>query len=128
MPVTPLDVFNTHMEYIARQDIEALVHDTYTDDCVLYHNFPYFPGDVPWVHTGQAAIIAAQQTIFAPENHGAIRARGEVFGVIEGTDSIMFQILIESPTKGLFLNTDFWLIRDGKLWQQYVLGYRLGDL
>ena len=55
------EVYETHMRYIADQDIEGLVHDTYTDDAVLVHNFPYFPGPGPYRHEGKQAIIEAQR-------------------------------------------------------------------
>lgn len=125
---TPLrEVYETHMRYIAAQDIEALVHETYTDDAVLVHNFPYFPGDGPWRHVGKQAIIEAQRTIFAPENHGAIVA-GPTIQFVEDGNTIVFQLHILSPTRGRWLNTDLWTVRDGKLAEQYVLGYPLDEV
>ncbi|NLT56335.1 MAG: hypothetical protein GXX79_17610 [Actinomycetales bacterium] len=118
------EVYETHMRYIAAQDIEALVHDTYTDDAVLVHNFPYFPGEPPYRHEGMQAIIDAQRTIFAPENHGAITA-GPTFSYLESGNAIVFQLHILSPTRGRWMNTDLWIVRDGRLAEQYVLGYPL---
>ena len=122
------DFFDEHMRYVAAQDIATMVNKTYTDDAVLYHNFPYFPGEPPYIHHGKAEIIRAQQTIFAPQNHGAIEPVGEVFNFMEAEgapDSLFFQILIRSPTKGLFLNTDFWILEQGKMKHQFVSGYQL---
>jgi hypothetical protein len=120
--------FEEHMRYITAQDIEKMVNETYADDAVLYHNFPYFEGSPPFLHRGKREIIDAHRTIFAPQNHGAIEPVGEVFNFIEGvgdTNSLLFQILIKSPTKGLFLNSDFWIFGDGKMKHQFVTGYSL---
>ncbi|MGF1647982.1 MAG: nuclear transport factor 2 family protein [Kineosporiaceae bacterium] len=121
------EVYETHMRYIAEQDIDGLVHDTYTDDAVLVHNFPYFDGPGPYRHVGKDAIIAAQKTIFAPANHGAIVA-GPTFEFLADGDTIVFQLHILSPTRGRWMNTDLWTVRDGKLAEQYVLGYPLDDV
>jgi hypothetical protein len=124
---TPLrQVYETHMRYIAEQNIEGLVNATYTDDAVLVHNFPYFPGAGPYRHRGKQAIIDAQKTIFAPENHGAILA-GPTFEYIESGSSIVFQLHILSPTRGRWMNTDLWNVRNGLLAEQYVLGYPLDE-
>ena len=120
--------FEDHMRYIAAQDIATMVDKTYSDEAVLYHNFPYFPGNAPYIHRGKKDIIEAHKTIFAPDNHGAITAVGDVFNFIEGiqdTTSLFFQILIKSPTKGLFLNSDFWILENNKMKHQFVVGYKL---
>jgi len=118
--------FEEHMRYVLAGDIETMVNETYTDDAVLYHNFPYFDGPPPYTHRGKQAIIHAQQTIFLPENHGAIGA-GDPFNLIDGLDFLFFQIPIQTRDKGRWQNTDFWTIRDGKMAYQFVFGYRIGD-
>jgi hypothetical protein len=118
------DIFDRHMRYLAEQDIEGLVNATYTPDAVLVHNFPYFPGDGPWRHRGRQAIIDAQRTIFAPRNHGPVLA-GPAFEYFEHGNTIAFQLHVLSPTRGRWMNTDLWTIRDGLLAEQYVLAYPL---
>lgn len=126
MTMTKREFFEEHMRYVAARDIATMVNNTYTDDAVLYHNFPYFEGPPPYTHRGKEAIINAQSTIFDPRNHGAIEA-GEPFNFIEGEDFIFFQIPIRTPDRGRWVNTDFWVIRDNKLAYQFVFGYRVGD-
>lgn len=130
--MTAREFYDEHMRYIAAQDIARMVNETYADDAILYHYFPYFPGPGPYVHRGKHDIIEAHRTIFAPQNHGAIQAVGEVFNFIEGSgdaeNTLFFQVLIQSPTKGLFLNTDFWIFENGKMKHQFVTGYQLKPL
>jgi ketosteroid isomerase-like protein len=121
---TKREFFEEHMRYVAAQDIDTMVNITYTDDAVLYHNFPYFEGLPPYTHQGKEAIINAQITIFNPQNHGAIKA-GEPLNFIEGEDFIFFQIPITTPDRGNWVNTDFWVIRDNNLAYQFVFGYRV---
>ncbi len=121
-PTSKRQFFEEHMRYVAAQDIDTMVNQTYTDDAILYHNFPYFDGLPPYIHQGKEAIIKAQRTIFDPRNHGAIEA-GAPFNFIEGDDFIFFQIPIKTPDRGNWVNTDFWAIRDNKLAYQFVFGY-----
>lgn len=107
-----------HTRYIANQDIERMVRQTYAEDAVLYHNFRYFDGEPPYIHRGQADIIHAQRVIFDPKNLGNIQV-GEPFNFIEAEDTIFFQVVVTSPTQGRRINTDFWIVRDGKLYRQY---------
>lgn len=119
--------YEEHMQYVGAQDIATMVNSTYDEGAVLYHNFPYFEGPAPYLHEGKAEIIRAHLTIFSPENHGAIKA-GAPFNYIEeeGESTIFFQIPIETPNRGNWVNTDFWILRDGKLYRQYVFGTRVG--
>ncbi len=130
--MTAREFYDQHMKYIAAQDIARMVNDTYTDDAILYHTFPYFPGQPPYRHVGKEAIIEAHRIIFSPENHGAIEPVGEVFNFIEGggdaSQTLFFQVVIKSPTKGIFLNTDFWIFEAGKMKHQFVTGYHLKPL
>lgn len=119
--------YEEHMKYIGAQDIDTMVNNTYADDAVLYHNFPYFEGEPPYRHEGKAEIIKAHRTIFAPENHGSIKV-GPPFNYIEeeGAETIFFQVPIETPNTGNWVNVDFWILKDGKLYRQYVFGNKIG--
>lgn len=125
-PARLRQIFETHRRYLADQDLAGLVNALYAEDAVLVHNFPYFPGEGPWRHRGRQEILRAQQTIFAPEHHGAILA-GPAFEYLENGGTIVFQLHVMSPTRGRWMNTDLWTIRDGLLAEQYVLGYPLDE-
>lgn len=129
--MTPTMAFyREHMKYIAAKDIAGMVNETYADDAILYHTFPYFPGTPPYVHHGKWEIIEAHRIIFAPENHGAIVPEGDVFNFMEGeagVSSLFFQLKVRSPNRGLFLNSDFWIIENGKMKHQFVTGVHIGD-
>jgi ketosteroid isomerase-like protein len=126
VPTTLRQVFDTHMRYLAAQDLAGLVSAGYADDAVLVHNFPYFPGDGPWRHCGRAEILGALRTIFAPEHHGAVLA-GPAFEYLEHGNTIAFQLHVMSPTCGRWMNTDLWTVHDGRLAEQYMLGYPLDE-
>jgi hypothetical protein len=126
VPTALRQVFDTHMRYLAAQDLAGLVHAGYAEDAVLVHNFPYFPGDGPWRHRNRAEILQALRTIFAPEHHGAVLA-GPAFEYLEHGNTIAFQRHVMSPTRGRWMNTDLWTVRDGRLAEQYVLGYPLDE-
>lgn len=49
-PTSKRQFFEEHMRYVAAQDIDTMVNQTYTDDAILYHNFPYFDGPPPLVN------------------------------------------------------------------------------
>jgi len=118
--------FEEHMQYIATKDIASMVNNTYTEDAILYHNFPFFDGPPPYVVQGKEAIIKAKETIFAPENQGDIQA-GEPFNFVESKDFIGFQIVVTSPNTGKWLITDAWVLRDGKIARYFAMGYRLKE-
>jgi len=114
--------FNEHMEYVFRKDFAGMVADTYTDDCVLIHNFPFFDSPPPYTVRGKQAIIDAETTIF--EHQGDIEA-GEPFNFVEGDDFIAFQIIVTSPHTGRWLINDYWDLRDGKIARYFAYGYHL---
>ena len=119
----PKAFFDEHMRYVLSGDLDAMVRNTYHEDAVLYHNFPFFDGEPPYVAEGHDAIIATETTIFAPENQGKIEA-GEPFNFVGRDDFIGFQIFVTSPKTGRWLITDNWMIRDGKIAVYYAMGYR----
>lgn len=117
-----LKFFKEHMEYIAKGDYEGMVNDTYADDAVLYHNFPFFKGESPYIARGKKEIIDMEKVIFDPKNQGKITA-GDPFNFVATEDFIGFQIIVTSPNTGKWLNTDAWVLRDGKITQYYAMGY-----
>lgn len=119
----PQAFFDAHMRYVLEGRLDEMVRTTYHEDAVLYHNFPFFEGDPPYVAKGHDAIIATESTIFAPENQGQIEA-GEPFNFVGRHDFIGFQIIVTSPNTGRWLITDTWSIRDGKIAVYYAMGYR----
>ena len=119
----PKAFFDAHMRYVEAGELDAMVRNTYAEDAVLYHNFPFFDGQPPYVVRGHDAIIATEKTIFAPENQGKIEA-GEPFNFVGRDDFIGFQIFVTSPNTGRWLITDCWVIRDGKIAVYYAMGYR----
>ena len=100
------------------------MRETYTEDAALYHNFPFFPGDPPYVALGHDEIIRHEKVIFAPENQGKIEA-GEPFNFVATDDFIGFQIFVTSPNTGRWLLTDAWSLANGRIKTYYAMGYRL---
>ena len=119
--------FEEHMQYLAAKDVAGMVNNTYTEDAILYHNFPFFDGDPPYIVQGREAIIKTEEIIFAPENQGEIEA-GEPFNFVESEDFLGFQIIVKSPNTGKWLITDAWVLRDGKIARYFAMGYRLEDV
>jgi len=118
--------FQEHMEYVARKDFAGMVNDTYTEDVIFYHNFPFFPGNPPYIFRGKEETIRAESTIFDPKNQGQISA-GEPFNFVENKDFIGFQIIVTSPNTGKWLITDAWVLRNGKIAVYYAMGYKLEE-
>jgi len=108
------------MRYIAANDIVGMVNNTFTDDGVLYHNFPFFESPPPYVVRGKNAIIQANTLIF--QRQGKIEAE-EPFNFAEGDDFICFQIKFRSPNTGRWLVNDFWLLRAGRIAHCFSFGY-----
>jgi hypothetical protein len=113
------EMFEEHMRYVRAQDIAGMVRDTFHDEAVYYHNFPFFETPPPFVITGKDKIIAALSTIF--ERQGDIRV-GEPMGWSESDNHIAFQILVTSPNTGSWLVSDFWYLRDGKVFLYFGYG------
>jgi hypothetical protein len=121
---SPRELLETHQQHLAAQDLAGLVQAVHTDDAVLVHNFPCFPGDGPWRHRGRAAITEALRTILAPDHPGAVLL-GPPFEYVEHGRTVAFQRHVLSPTRGRWLITDLWTVRDGRVAEQVVLGYPL---
>ncbi|HYW78451.1 MAG TPA: nuclear transport factor 2 family protein [Thermoguttaceae bacterium] len=116
--------FDEHMEYIMAKDFAAMVNETYTDDCVLVHNFAFFDDPPPYTVRGKEAIIEAETKIF--QRQGDIEP-GEPFNFVEGDDFLAFQIIVTSPNTGRWLINDVWHLRDGKIDRYFAFGYHLED-
>jgi len=112
-------MFEEHMRYVRAKDIAGMVHDTFHDEAVYYHNFPFFETPPPFVITGKDKIIAALSTVF--ERQGDLRV-GEPMGWSESDNHIAFQVLVTSPNTGSWLVSDFWYLRDGKVFQYFGYG------
>lgn len=116
--------FKEHMDYVLNGEVERMVRETYQPDSVLYHNFPFFPGEAPYIARGHDEIIYHEKTIFAPENQGQITA-GDPFNFVAREDMIAFQIIVTSPNTGRWLVTDCWFLREHKIQLYYAMGYLL---
>lgn len=115
-------IFEEHMEYVKNKDFEGMVNDTFTDDAVLYHNFPFFDSPPPYVVKSKKAIIEAEIAIF--ERQGDLEV-GEPQNFSESDDHLCYQIEINSPNTGRWMVTDFWYLKDGKIFQYFAYGYKL---
>lgn len=116
--------FNEHMEYVQRKDFENMVKDTYTQDAVLYHNFPFFKGEAPYIHTGHDEIIAAEKVIFDPANQGDITV-SEPLNFIGMGNLIAFQLIVTSSNTGKWMTSDAWLLENGKIKIYYASGLKM---
>lgn len=117
-----MQFFKEHMDYVNNGKLEEMVRETYWPDATLYHNFPFFPGNPPYVARGHDAIIQTEKTIFAPNNQGKITA-GEPFNFVADGNFIGFQIFVTSPNTGRWLINDAWVLRDNKIQTYYAMGY-----
>ena len=115
-------MWEEHMKYILAKDIAGMVNDTFQEDAVCYHNFPFFDSPPPYVIKGKQNIIRALATIF--ERQGALKAE-EPFGWSESDDHIAYQIIVDSPNTGRWMVTDLWLLRDGKITHYFGYGNQL---
>jgi|GEM_PF-2029784 len=116
--------FKEHMEYLAKNDIEGMVKNTFTEDAVLCHNFRFFKGEPPYTARGAKDIIEMEKVIFDPKNQGIVTA-GEPFNVIEEENFLGFQVIATSSNTGRWLMSDAWVLRGGKIAIYYCMGYSL---
>ena len=119
---TAAEFFEEHMGYILRGERNKMIEETFWPDAVLYHNFPFFPGDPPYTARGHKEIIETEDIIFAPENQGAVTV-GEPFNLITEGNFIGHQIFVTSPNTGKWVITDVFVLRDGKVQTYYAMGY-----
>lgn len=115
-------MFDEHMRYVRAMDIEGMVRDTFDDEAVYYHNFPFFETPPPFVLTGKGKIAHALKIIF--ERQGNLRV-GEPMGWSESDHHIAFQVVVTSPNTGSWLVSDFWYLRDGKVFLYFGYGQPL---
>ncbi|OGA47529.1 MAG: hypothetical protein A3F74_00145 [Betaproteobacteria bacterium RIFCSPLOWO2_12_FULL_62_58] len=103
-------------------DIAGMVNNTFHDDATYYHNFHFFDSPPPYVLSGKENIIKAMSVIF--ERQGKMRV-GEVLDWSESDNHIALQILVTSPNTGSWLITDFFGLRDGKVFEYFGYGRQL---
>lgn len=114
--------FDEHVRYVMAGDIAGMVNNTFRDDAVYYHNFPFFDAPPPFVISGKENIIKAMSVIF--ERQGKMRV-GEPIDWSESDNHIALQILVISPNTGSWLITDFFGLRDGKVSEYFGYGRQL---
>jgi len=115
-------LWEEHMKYVIAMDIEGMVNNTFHDDAVLYHNFPFFDTPGPYVVKGKKDIIAHEKVIFTRQGKMEV---GEPFDWSESDSHICYQIVVNSPNTGRWMVTDFWYLKDHKIFQYFAYGYKL---
>lgn len=119
------EFFEWHMDFVARNDMQAMVGETFSEDAIFCHNFPFFEGKPPYYACGHKEIVNHLEVIFSPSNQGEIQA-GEPFNFVATDDFIGFQIFVESPNTGMALVTDTWVLKDNRIKIYYAMAYFLG--
>ncbi len=117
-------LFEQHMGYLSRGDIEGMVRDTFTEDIVMYHNMPFFEGKPPYTLHGRKEVTASQKVIFDPKNQGIVTA-SDPFNVVEDGDFLGFQAIVTSQNTGKWLMSDVWQLRGDTIAVYWVMAYLL---
>ncbi len=117
-------IFQEHMQYIANDDIEGMIRNTYTEDAIFYNTFSFLPGGAPQMIKGQDAIIKAFREYL---EYQGIPQYDPPFNYIETEDYITFQNTYTSKS-GKWAVSEVWGLRDGKVAHHFGLAYKVDDL
>ena len=100
MPSQAKLFFDRHLEYLAQNDLEGMVNDSYHSDAILYNAFPIYAGLPPWnIARGRGDIL----TLFKDylDFQGVINVE-KVYNY--------FEAVINSPNSGRWAAGDIWFM------------------
>ena len=114
--------FDRHMQYIAANDMEGMVRDTYTPDATLYNAFPFLEMDPPNIITGTESLINVfKQYLDYQGKIGVIK----LYNFFDSEDVISFQAQITSSNTGEWAVGDTWLMKEGMIYKHFVFAHKL---
>jgi len=107
------DFYNRQLEFIAKNDVEGLIHNQYTDDAELL-NFNYYIKGAP-------ALIEYFKGYIASLGYIKLISTDKY---TEGDNSLMFEATVETAG-GIARVYDAFVMRDGKISQHFtgLLGF-----
>ena len=107
------DFYNRQLEFIAKNDVEGLIHNQYTDDAELL-NFNYYIKGAP-------ALIEYFKGYIASLGYIKLISTDKY---TEGDNSLMFEATVETAG-GIARVYDAFVMRDGKIAQHFtgLLGF-----
>ena len=116
--------FQEHMEYIANDDIEGMVRQTYTENATYYNTFAFLSCGGGKMVQGQDAII---KTFREYMEYQGIPKCSPPFNYIETKDFITFQTILECKS-GKWGLSDVWSLEGGKIAHHLPMAYKIEDL
>jgi hypothetical protein len=101
------EIFDKHMGYLIKGDIEGMVRETYTPNASLYSAWP-IPGNPPPpnVFTGTEILIVQFKKYM--EYQGEIKV-DDMYNFLDSEDVISFQAVI-TTNSGTWAVSDTWLM------------------
>jgi hypothetical protein len=107
------EFYDRQLEFIARNDIEGLIHNQYTEDAELL-NFNYYIKGAP-------ALIEYFKTYIGSLGYIKLLSTDNY---TEGDDSMFFESTVETAG-GVARVYDVFVMRDGKIWRHFagLLGF-----
>ena len=116
------DFFDTHMQYIAKNDMEGMVRDTYSSDAALYNAFPFLDTPPPNVIKGTDELIKVFKAYL--DYQGEISVE-KLYNFLDTEEVISFQAVISSSKTGRWAVSDTWVMKDEKIHRHYGTAHKL---
>jgi hypothetical protein len=102
------DFYYRQLDFIAKKDVEGLIHNQYTEDASLL-NFDYYI-------KGTAALIEYFKSYIDSLGYIKLLSTDKYS---EGDDSILFESTVETAG-GVAQVYDVFVMRDGKIWRHFA--------
>jgi|TARA_A100001011_G_scaffold122679_1_gene129506 hypothetical protein len=114
--------FDTHMEYISKNDMEGMVKDTYSPDAALYNAFPFLDTPPPNIIRGTDELIKAFKGYL--EYQGDIQV-DKLYNFLDSEEVISFQAVITSSKTGQWAVSDTWLMKNEMIFRHFGTAHKL---
>jgi len=109
-------IFDEHMAYLNKGDIDGMVMDQYSPDAVMFSAYDILDTPPPHILTTHDAIANFFRKWASW--HSEMGFDGGVEAFAETDDSVSFQFKFHS-TRGKWFESLAWAIKDGKIHRQY---------
>ena len=116
------EFFDRHMQYIAANDVEGMILDTYTEDAILFNAFPFLDTPPPNIIQGHTELIKVFKQYLAYQ--GSINVIS-LYNFMESPNAISFQATFSTANTGTWVAGDCWLMRDSKIYHHIGFAHQL---
>ena len=114
--------FDRHMEYIAANDMEGMVRETYTPDAALYNAFPFLEEPAPNIITGTDTLLEVFKKYLDYQGDiGVVK----LYNFLDSEDVISFQAQITSTKTGEWAVGDTWLMKGNQIHKHFGFAHKL---